>query len=161
MARRAWILWALFLIRGAFYCKMLPLWEGWDEYAHFAWLEHWNQHHTLPRYDTPVAPEIGLSLSQTPLTEELKWMGPGHFTYEQWWKLPPGLPLPLAPSPPLVFYEAQQPPLYYLLAAIPESLAHQWPLRSRVLLVRLQVHVHLFRAAEDAGHAGNQLAAIL
>jgi 4-amino-4-deoxy-L-arabinose transferase-like glycosyltransferase len=138
---RAWILWALFLVRGTFYCTMLPLWEGWDEYAHFAWLAHWNQHGTPPRYDTPFPEEIEQSLKRTPLTEELKWLGPGHFTYEQWWARPAAerrtIPEAGRAVPPLVFYEAQQPPLYYWIAAVPERLAGPWPLRSRVLLIRL------------------------
>ena len=130
---------------------MLPLWEGWDEYAHFAWLEHWNEKGTLPRYDTPVSREIEASLELTPLTEELKWLGPEHFTYAQWWALAPperagrtgrlanlrGEWRGFAPKGSLVFYEAQQPPLYYWLAAIPERLASGWPLRERVVLVRL------------------------
>ncbi len=130
---------------------MLPLWEGWDEYAHFAWLEHWNEKGTLPRYDTPVSREIEASLELTPLTEELKWLGPEHFTYAQWWALAPtdraertgrlanlrGEWRGVAPKGSWVFYEAQQPPLYYWLTAIPERLASGWPLRERVVLVRL------------------------
>ena len=30
------ILWLAFLLRGIFYCTVLPLWEGFDEWAHFA-----------------------------------------------------------------------------------------------------------------------------
>lgn len=64
-------------------------WEGWDEYAHFAWLEHWNTKGTLPWYDTPVSREIEMSLELTPLTEELKWLGPDHFTCARWRALLP------------------------------------------------------------------------
>jgi hypothetical protein len=33
-----WILlvWFCFLVRGVFYCTVLPLWDGFDEWAHFA-----------------------------------------------------------------------------------------------------------------------------
>ena len=148
---RVWVLWALFLVRGAFFCAMLPLWEAWDEYAHFAWLEHWNTIGTLPRSTTPVSAEIEESLKLTPLTEELKWMGPGHYTYEQWWALPAaaragkerhlaglrGESRNEAAVTPLMLYQAQQPPLFYWLAAIPERLTARWPLRQRVVLVRL------------------------
>ena len=32
--------WLCFLARGVFYCVSLPLWEGFDEYAHFARVQH-------------------------------------------------------------------------------------------------------------------------
>jgi len=35
---RIWILRVLFLIRGTFCSAMLPTWEGWDGYDHFAWI---------------------------------------------------------------------------------------------------------------------------
>lgn len=130
---------------------MMPLWEGWDEYAHFAWLEHWNEKGTLPKYTTAVPREIEASLEVTPLSEELKWMGPEHFSYREWWALPASERLErsgrlmalrgelraVAPRGALVFYEAQQPPLYYWMMAVPERLASRWPLRERVILVRL------------------------
>ena len=130
---------------------MMPLWEGWDEYAHFAWLEHRNEKGTLPKYTTPVSREIEASLEVTPLSEELKWMGPEHFSYREWWALPAGERAARSerlaalrgelraeePRGALVFYEAQQPPLYYWLMSVPERLASRWPLRDRVILVRL------------------------
>jgi hypothetical protein len=151
MPRRVALLWALFLIRGAFYCTMLPLWEGWDEYAHFGWLLHWNSAQSLPRYDTPMPREVEESLRLTPLTQELAWLGPGHFTYEQWWALPEAERAERArqleglrgqwagqvATTPLVFYEAQQPPLYYWVIAQPLKLIDSAPLEARVRVLRL------------------------
>ena len=89
MPPRIWILWALFLIRGGFYCAMLPLWEGWDEYAHFAYLQHIvNNKGALPRFDTPVSREIDESMRLAPLAYELRELGPPYLTNEQWWALP-------------------------------------------------------------------------
>ena len=68
---------------------MLPLWEGWDEYAHFAYLQHIvNNKGALPRFDTPVSREIDESMRLAPLAYELRELGPPYLTNEQWWALP-------------------------------------------------------------------------
>jgi hypothetical protein len=68
---RIWIFWALFLVRGTFYSAMLPMWEGWDEYAHFAWIQHWNDQGTLPRTTDSISREIDESMRLAPLPWEL------------------------------------------------------------------------------------------
>ncbi len=150
-----WLIWALFLLRGGFYATMLPLWEGWDEYAHFAWLQHWNDHGALPRASDHVSREIDESMRLTPLPRELRWIGAPYLIHDDWWALSAperderrrqltALSPALAHQPagdtngrPLVFYEAQQPPLYYWLAAPLVRLADSAPLADRVLLIRL------------------------
>ncbi len=153
---RIWIFWALFLVRGAFYSAMLPLWEGWDEYAHFAWIQHWNEHGTLPVAQDRISREIDDSMRLTPLARELRWIGAPYLTHEQWWALPDAereqrrsemqrLPPSQAHLPavesnghrPFVFYEAQQPPLFYWLAAPLVRLSGSLRLSDRVFLVRL------------------------
>ena len=150
MPARVWILWFLFLVRGAFYCSLLPLWEGWDEYAHVAWLQHWIQTGTLPRGTDGISREIDESLRLAPLPAELRWMGPPYLTYEQWWALPEAdraqrrtalhtIPPGWASQPgarKFDSYEAQQPPLYYWLLSVPARAALRWPLAERVLLLR-------------------------
>ena len=134
---------------------MLPLWEGWDEYAHFAFLQHWNDHGALPRATDRISREIDESMRLAPLARELRWIGPPYLIHDDWWSLPSAerdarmrkldsLPPSLAHQPaveingrPFVFYEAQQPPLYYWLAAPALRLAAGWPLRERVFLIRL------------------------
>jgi 4-amino-4-deoxy-L-arabinose transferase-like glycosyltransferase len=134
---------------------MLPLWEGWDEYAHFAFLQHWNDRGTLPRATDRISREIDESMRLVPLARELRWIGPPYLIHDDWWLLPPGerdarmrklesLPPSFAHQPaeaingrPFVFYEAQQPPLYYWLTAPALRLAANWPLRERVFLIRL------------------------
>jgi hypothetical protein len=152
---RIWIFWALFLVRGAFYSSMLPLWEGWDEYAHFAWIQHWADHHTLPRATDRISREIDQSMRLAPLPWELRWIGPPYLTHADWWALPGGeradrerrlaylspalahLPAVEINGRPFVFYEAQQPPLFYWIAAAVMRPAADRPLRQRVLLIRL------------------------
>jgi hypothetical protein len=103
------ILWALFLVRGSFYCAMLPLWEGWDEYAHFAWLQHWIDHGTLPRVTDGISREVDESMRLAPLPHELEWIGPPYLTHEQWWALP----------------EPERAARSHALAALSSEFAHQ------------------------------------
>jgi 4-amino-4-deoxy-L-arabinose transferase-like glycosyltransferase len=150
-AAKVLILWALFLVRGSFYCAVMPLWEGWDEYAHFAWLQHWVDKGTLPDFRDPVSREIDESMRLAPLAQELAWIGPPYLTHPQWWALgeaerservrklaalPPGWAHQVA-AHRFDFYEAQQPPLYYWIASASLRLAGSWPLWWRVLLIRL------------------------
>lgn len=156
MPARIWIFWALFLVRGTFYSATLPLWEGWDEYAHFAWLQHWNDYGTLPRATDRISREIDESMRLAPLPRELRWIGTPYLTHADWWALPAAERdermrklAALSPSfghqpaqevigsPPFVFYEAQQPPLYYWIASAVMRPAAVWPLNERVLLIRL------------------------
>jgi hypothetical protein len=134
---------------------MLPLWEGWDEYAHFAWIQHWADHHTLPRTTDRISAEIDQSMRLAPLPWELGWIGPPYMTHGDWWALPgiernererrlaflsPALahvPATEINGQPFVFYEAQQPPLFYWMAATVMQPASDWPLRKRVYLIRL------------------------
>jgi hypothetical protein len=151
MPWRVWLLWILFLARGSFYCVLLPLWEGWDEYAHFAYLQHSTQTLALPHFDDRISREIDESMRLAPLAYELRWIGPPYLTESQWWALPKperedrlrrldAIPPEWARQPaehPFAFYEAQQPPLYYWLLALPLKLASNCKLWTRVLLMRL------------------------
>jgi 4-amino-4-deoxy-L-arabinose transferase-like glycosyltransferase len=154
---RIWVIfWALFLVRGAFYSFMVPLWEPWDEYAHFAFIQHWNDHGTLPRAADRVSREIDESMRLTPLPKSLDWIGPPYLTHAQWWALPqperdrqaqalaalsPELAhrpaVPVEGKPPFVFYEAQQPPLYYWLSAPAAAAMESVPIGGRIRWLRL------------------------
>ena len=134
---------------------MLPMWEGWDEYAHFAWIQHWSDRGTLPHTTDSVSREIDESMRLAPLPWELNWIGPPYLTHADWWALPvterderarklAELSPALAHQPavpingrPFVFYEAQQPPLFYWLASLVARPAGNWPIHDRMLLVRL------------------------
>jgi hypothetical protein len=151
MPWRVWTLWILFLVRGSFYCAMMPLWEGWDEYAHFAWLQHWLDKGALPGFHDPVSREIDESMRVAPLAYELRWIGPPYLTHSQWWALPEAeratrvrtlksMPANWAHEAAVHsfdFYEAQQPPLYYWVASVALRIASGWPLEWRVLFIRL------------------------
>ena len=134
---------------------MLPLWEGWDEYAHFAGIQHWTDHGTLPHTTDRISREIDESMRLAPLPWELGWIGPPYVTHAAWWALPaaeredrtrrlaalsPGLahqPATEINGRPFVFYEAQQPPVFYWIASAVMRPASDWPLGERVRLIRL------------------------
>jgi hypothetical protein len=104
--------WLVFLIRGAFYCQLIPLWEGYDEWAHYAFVEHLRLHHgTLPRTSDGVTEEIRESVHSAPMKHET--------------------------SEPLQLYEAQQPPLYYWLLSVPNRMFISAPISIRVYRLRL------------------------
>ena len=153
--RLAWSLaavWLCFLIRASFYCAAIPLWEGWDEYAHFDYVRHLALDHTLPARNAPLSGEVAASLRLAPLPWTLKdyFSSVPHFTHDQYWRLPEsdraGMQRQLAAlatdraqwqeNPALTQYEGQHPPAYYaLMAAVYQPLRDR-PLADRVWWLR-------------------------
>jgi hypothetical protein len=121
------LIWAIFIIKGAFYCLLFPLWEGYDEYAHFAFVQHLAGHHELPVSETRVSKQVQESLTLTPLPWSLRdWPSP-YVTHDAYWQLSAGerqdrelrlrdVPLSLGKEAGTDFlYEGKQPPLYYFV----------------------------------------------
>lgn len=144
------MVWLLFLVRGAFYCTMLPVWEGFDEYAHFARFSQ----SALPSMNTPMTREVERTFSLLPLPDQLAWI-PGAKIHPNWWKEDHTAQLREAHSIPASearepskqsyqSYESQQGPLYYWLLWPLMQLASGWNILDRVLLARL---VSLFIAS--------------
>jgi hypothetical protein len=143
------LIWVAFFLRGAFYASILPVWEGFDEYAHFAFIHHLKTFGTLPRKDELVSAEISRSLKLVPLPWSLnKWQFPAT-THDAFWKLSPVERLAredaFANLPPALqsvregefVEEAKQPPLYYLLSMAVLKVAASSSLPTRVLVLRL------------------------
>ena len=144
-------LWLCFLLRALFYCSIVPLWEGYDEYAHFAFIQYFATTGTLPdARHTNTSREVQESMRLAPMP----WMQRDlrqNVTHDSWWRLPPperadrerrlrDLPPQWATEPSQDFvpiYEAQQPPLYYVLLAAPYRLFSATPLITRVWWLRL------------------------
>ena len=116
-------LWCCFLARLLFYAAMLPLWEGYDEWAHFAVVRQmafggrW-----LPSRDAAIPRDVETSLQLAPVPWELRSLAPPAVTRDDYWRLSreerERRKAQLG-SPPdawgLKAYEALQPPLYYWL----------------------------------------------
>jgi hypothetical protein len=155
MRRWRWLalgtLWLCFLARGLFYSSVIPLWEGWDEYAHFAYVQQLALRHALPRQTDAVSEEIDNSLRLVPLPKALADGAAGLSTHDEWWKLSAeerqrrserlrDLNAALAWVPAASgrrLYEAQQPPLAYTLLAPVYWLTQNQPLLVRVWTLRL------------------------
>lgn len=126
--------WLCFVARGAFHAAMLPLWEGFDEYAHMAVIEHWMTEGSLPRPESLVPDEIVRSLQSVPVSKNLLWIE-GTRSYSDNWRPARNVARPGLPA--LNNYEAQQPPLYYWLLCPAAWLARDRPLPERVQLFRM------------------------
>jgi hypothetical protein len=135
MQTRGWLflIWVCFLLRGCFYACMLPVWEGYDEFAHFGVIRAAALHGVLlaPR-NQPGPRDVEQSLDLVPIpwgvhTWEVFRSG---LTHEEFWSLPEAerryrevrlQAIPRASqwleSSRISAYEAYQPPLYYWLMA--------------------------------------------
>lgn len=142
-------IWILFLLKGLFYCVLFPMWEGFDEYAHFAFIQFVATHHELPSPATVDSQEVDRSLQLVPLPLLLRQSAGAGTSHDEYWQLPErerglrtqamlDLPVRSQTEPGTgVMYEAQQGPLYYWLMA-----PLHWAMRTQSLPVR----VFLFRS---------------
>ena len=122
-----------FLLRGAFYCAEQPMWEGFDEWAHFGYIQHLAQFGRAPSRYEPVSDELRRSVELVPISAAAAESSAEALTHDAFWQLPleerlrrerelkelrpsyKGEPLT---NSGLKQYEAQQPPLYYSLLAL-------------------------------------------
>ena len=136
---RRWLfaIWVCFLARTAFYSAALPLWEGFDEWSHFAVIRRMALRGELlvPR-DSKVPRDVAASLELAPVPWALRDMPAPSVTQDAYWRLPAAertrreasfrsMPARWAfedSAGPLTAYEALQPPLYGWLM-VPVSLA--------------------------------------
>jgi len=149
------LLWLVFLVRGLFYISVTPLWEGFDEHVHFAYVQTIAEGLGLPLVGRDaVTQEIYLSLKSAPLPREPNGFHLG-YTHDEYWKLPADerkrLQQSLQHIPPawrrvpnssqegthLDLYEAHHPPLYYFLSALPYWLTKSQNIVTRVFAVRI------------------------
>lgn len=129
MLRLRWplIIWFLFLARVLFYCAALPLWEGYDEWAHFSVIRRMalRGEALVPR-ESPVPFDVAASLDLAPVPWALRDMPPPAATHDAYWRLPSAerrrrealfraMPAAWAledSAGGLTAYEGLQPPLY-------------------------------------------------
>lgn len=141
---------AFALVNTALYCVSLPLWEGFDEPFHYAYIESLSLDRQIPTLGrTPISQEIRTSLDLAPLSFILSRNIPGTLSFEKWFALSQDERLHRAeqlrtiphserhtPSP-LLNYEAQQAPLAYLLLAPIDATIGSIALPLRILILRL------------------------
>lgn len=128
--RRLYWIWICCAVRLIFYASMLPLWEGFDEWAHFAVIRAMAVGRTpLPHRDLPIPKDVAASMEIVAMPWEQRSLPVSVATQDGFWKLLPEdrsrreaalRDLPRAwrseDGPPRLYtYEALQPPLYYWL----------------------------------------------
>jgi len=149
-----WLIWVCFVIRGVFYSAILPIWEGYDEPFHFAYLQQLINYHKVPDTSTPFSTELVQSLHLVPLPWILSQEDVPQpvFSHEAYWRLTPTerehlqqqiRDMPLAwqreesSEKRLSNYETQQTPLYYLVFYLPLKMMSGLSLTSRVIGLRI------------------------
>lgn len=137
-----------FLLKGAFYCLVFPVWEGYDEFAHYAFVEYLAVNYELPEQNTRISEDVQTSLALAPLPWMLRRLGPPHLTHDDYWRLPeherrkrenqlPALGIGLQSHQANDFlYEGKQPPLYYWLLSWIFRLSEGMSLPQRVFMLR-------------------------
>jgi hypothetical protein len=154
--RSRWLLasiWICFLLRGCFYASMFPLWEGYDEFAHFGVIRATSTKGLLlvPR-DQPGPRDVEESFKLVPVPWEVRgWpVFRLSLTEEGYWSLPPeerrqreirlhDMPLEWAREDSangVSAYEAYQPPLYYWLMAPVLSMLRSFSLLAQSMVLR-------------------------
>jgi hypothetical protein len=145
------IIWCCFLVHALFLCTVIPLWEGYDEYSHFAVIQWFALHRGLPDATMNSSLEVAESRTLVPAGD---WTAAdrsqGLMSYEDYWRLPPPdreqlrtrlKNIPAAwwtrdAHPRLALYEAQQPPLYYWITAPIYRMFETSTLPTRVWILR-------------------------
>src|ERR1035437_8990990 len=151
LGRRIIVIWACFLARLAFYATALPLWEGYDEWAHFSVIRTVALRGSpLVARGQPVPRDVEASLELAPVPWELRYLAWPSVTLDAYWSLPAEAraqrEAALQAMPPawsredgagaFTAYEALQPPLYYWLMAPVVRAASHWGLARQVMIVR-------------------------
>jgi 4-amino-4-deoxy-L-arabinose transferase-like glycosyltransferase len=147
------LIWCAFVARGVFYSTAIPLWEGYDEPFHFAFVQYLATSNRLPIPTTLVSREIQTSFYSLPLPWTLQNLARANptFTHDTFWKLERQqrenlqhqfLQIPKqwakeSATEPITNYESQQPPLYYVLLSVPLRSMGTLELASRIWWLRV------------------------
>lgn len=124
------------LVNAVLYSIVLPLWEGFDEPFHFAYVQHLANGQGLPDARTArLSREVEASILLAPASEGVKQNLPQVTSYAEYFSWPVAkrlevrrqlraIPAELRwhSSEGSLNYEAHHPPLAYILLAFPERL---------------------------------------
>jgi hypothetical protein len=139
-------LWIAFVLQGAFHAIVAPMWDGFDEPGHLAYILFIDDHGRPPGFDEPSFAQFFLDANrQLPST-----VGLGAPTFVEWRNMPPAErernraildQLSRDPNRYRVYmsgnYERQQGPVFYYLAAIPGFVLRHLTLPKLVVAMRL------------------------
>src|SRR6185436_4550734 len=92
MPTRRWLcaIWLCFFVRALFYCAALPVWEGYDEWSHFAVVQRMAfGGEVLVARDSPIPRDVAHSLALAPVSWECRKLEFPALPYDEFWKLPP------------------------------------------------------------------------
>jgi 4-amino-4-deoxy-L-arabinose transferase-like glycosyltransferase len=139
------------LARVWFYAAVLPVWEGYDEWSHFAVIRLVAlRGQVLPPRDSPLPRDVGASLELVPLPWSWRLAGAPRITHDEFWQLPRD-PRDRRETDfrvlardwqwqdsagPYRAHEAYQPPLYYWTMAPLMSLLGGAGIARQLLAVR-------------------------
>jgi hypothetical protein len=132
------------------YSVLLPLWEGFDEPFHFAYVQQLANGQGLPDARTArLSREVEASLLLAPASQAVQQNLPQTTSYDQYFAWPASkrlearerlweIPAEFRWQPSeFLNYEAHHPPLAYVVLAIPERLLARVPLPVRVAILRI------------------------
>ena len=78
-----------FLLRGAFYCVEQPIWEGFDEWAHFGYIQHLAEYGHPPSRTDSVSDALRRSVELAPISASAAEYSRGSLTHDTFWRLSP------------------------------------------------------------------------
>jgi len=139
----------LFVVHGVLYAGMYPLWEGWDEPSHFAYLQHVVENNELPQYSDIMSNEIRATFTTHPLN---RYFDSWNKDYGEYWndfdfeyiqnnrKILSSQPFEsrttIDPSF-LPIWEAQHPPFSYLIQVPIYTMFYDQDIITRVFALRI------------------------
>ena len=136
------------LLNACLYSGLLPLWDGFDEAFHYAYVETLWQTHRLPVLGRTLIPnDVSRSFQFAPVSYIVHRWIPQATSYDAWFSLPQAekerrrneldllRPAPESSSRPN--YEAHHPPLAYIVLALLDWPMSNAPITVRVLVLRL------------------------
>jgi hypothetical protein len=136
------------LVNACLYSGLLPLWEGFDEPFHYAYVESLWQTHRFPVLGAAMLPgDVGKSFLLAPVSYIVHRGLVQTTTYDEWSALPQAdrerrrseldrlRPEPQYTTMPN--YEAHHPPLAYILLALIDWPVRDAPIATRLLVLRL------------------------